>query len=188
MHKKKDFYKDLKIKVDKTFFLKILKKSDVSENYVSWLNDYEVTKFTEQKYYNHNYKSVLNFVKEKYVSEKDFLFGIYFKNQHIGNIKLGPIKWEHKTAEISYFIGEKSFWGQGIAKKCIEKIINFGVDELTLRKINAVYYQTNLAYSKVLKKCGFKIEGIRESELIFENQRINLILVGYIPNNNSLIS
>lgn len=184
MHKKKIFYNDFKINIDEKFFLKILKKSDVSEKYVSWLNDYEVTRFTEQKYYKHNFKSVLNFVQEKYISEKEFLFGIYFNNQHIGNIKLGPIKWEHKSAEISFFIGEKRFWGKGIAKKCIKKIIDFGVDELSLRKINAGYYQTNLASNKVLKKCGFKIEGIRKSDLIFENQRIDLVLVGYIPNNN----
>lgn len=184
MNKKKNFYKDLKIKLDENYFLKILKESDITEKYVSWLNDYEVTKFTEQKYYKHDYKRVLNFVKEKYISEKDFLFGIYFKNQHIGNIKLGPIKWEHKSAEISFFIGEKSFWGRGIAKKSIKRIIDFGIDELSLRKINAGYYQTNYASSKVLKKCGFKVEGIRKSDLIFENQRIDLILVGYIPNNN----
>ena len=101
---------------------KILKKSDVTPKYISWLNDYEVTQFTEQKYLKHNYESVLNFVIEKYKSEQDFLFGIFYKNSHIGNMKLGPIKWEHKSAEISFFIGEKDFWGKGIATKCIKKL------------------------------------------------------------------
>ena len=35
-----------------------------------------------------------------------FLF-LNQKKTHIGNIKLGPINFDHLTSEISYFIGEK---------------------------------------------------------------------------------
>ena len=38
--------KDVFIKIDETSFIKVLNKADVTENYVMWLNDYEVTKFT----------------------------------------------------------------------------------------------------------------------------------------------
>ena len=185
MKNTKDINKDSKIIVDENCFLKILKKSDVTPKYISWLNDYEVTKFTEQKYFNHTYESVLNFVIEKYKSEQDFLFGIFFKNSHIGNVKLGPIKWEHKSAEISYFIGEKEFWGKGIATKCIKKLVQFGIKELFLEKVNAGYYEKNIGSGKVLKNCGFEIEGIRKSDVIFENQRIKSILVGYVKHRNN---
>ncbi len=181
MRNKKDIYKNLKLKVDETCYLKIIKKSNLSEKYVSWLNDYELKNYTEQKYLKHTYESVLNFVQEKYNSEKDFLFGIFFNNIHIGNVKLGPVKFEHKSAEISYLIGEKKFWGKGIATKYLNKLIDFGIKELSLEKTNAGYYETNIASSKVLKKCVFQIEGIRESDVIFEFQRIKSILVGYVP-------
>ena len=181
MKKIKDIYKDLKIKVDENSFLRILNKDDVSERYIAWLNDYEVTKFTEQKYFKHTYESVLNFVLEKSNSDKEFLFGIYYDNLHIGNMKLGPIKWQHMSAEISYFIGEKNFWGKGITTKCIKKLINFAIKELSIEKINAGYYEKNIGSGKVLENAGFKIEGIRENDVIFENQRIKSILVGYVP-------
>ena len=51
--------------VDENTFLRILNKDDVTERYIAWLNDYEVTKFTEQKYFKHTYESVLKFVLEK---------------------------------------------------------------------------------------------------------------------------
>ena len=176
MNNIKDIHKDSKIIVDENCFLKILKKSDVTPKYISWLNDYEVTKFTEQKYFNHTYESVLNFVIEKYKSEQD---------SQNGNIKLGPIKWEHKAAEISFFIGEKEFWGKGIATKCVKKLVQFGIKELFLEKVNAGYYEKNIGSGKVLKNCGFEIEGIRESDVIFENQRIKSILVGYLNHRNN---
>ena len=86
------------------------------------------------------------------------------------------------SAEISYFIGKKKFWGKGIASKCVETVVHFAVTELGLRKISAGYYENNIGSAKVLEKCGFVVEGNKISELIFEKKRINHILVGYVPN------
>ena len=80
---------------------------DVGSKYKKWMNDFEVHKFTEQKYKKHTLKDIKSFVTQKNKSKNEFLFGIFLKenNNHIGNIKLGPINFMHKTAEISYFIG-----------------------------------------------------------------------------------
>ena len=168
-----------KLEIDKKFYLKTLQTFDVTNSYVQWLNDYEVTKYTEQKNFNHTIDSVNEFVDEKYNSSTDQLFGIFYENIHIGNIKLGPIQWQHKAAEISYFIGNKDFWGKGIASKCINAVLEYATINLSLEKINAGYYDLNIGSAKVLKKCGFIIEGERVNDLIFEGKRINLILVGY---------
>ena len=174
--------KNIKIKVDEQIFLKVLRLNDVSESYVEWLNDYEVTKFTEQKYFRHTLESTKTFVRQKDNSEGDLLFGIFFDGTHIGNIKLGPIRFDHMTAEVSYFIGEKKFWGKGIASKCVETVVHFAVIELGLKKINAGYYENNIGSAKVLEKFGFVVEGNKISDVIFEDKRINSVLVGYIYN------
>jgi [ribosomal protein S5]-alanine N-acetyltransferase len=173
--------KNVKIKVDEQIFLKVLSLNDVSESYVEWLNDYEITKFTEQKYFRHTLVSTKTFVSQKDDSESDLLFGIFFDGTHIGNIKLGPIKFDHMSAEVSYFIGKKEFWGKGIASKCVETIVQFAVTELGLKKINAGYYENNIGSAKVLHKCGFVVEGNKISDVIFKNKRINNVLVGYVP-------
>lgn len=174
--------RNIKIKVDEQILLKVLRLNDVSEPYVAWLNDYEVTKFTEQKYFRHTLESAKTFVSQKFNSEDDLLFGIFFDGTHIGNIKLGPIRFEHMSAEVSYFIGEKKFWGKGIASKCVETVVHFAVTELGLKKINASYYENNIGSAKVLEKCGFVVEGNKISDVIFEDKRIGSVLVGYIPN------
>jgi RimJ/RimL family protein N-acetyltransferase len=173
--------KNLKIKVDEYISLKVLTLNDVGEPYVKWLNDYEVTKYTEQKYLKHTLESTKNFVSQKYNSENDLLFGIFFEDVHIGNIKLGPIRFDHMSAEVSYFIGEKNFWGKGIASKCVKTITQFGVSDLGLKKINAGYYENNIGSAKILEKCGFVVEGVKVSDIIFEKKRINSVLVGYVP-------
>ena len=94
----------------------------MTESYVGWLNDYEVTKFTEQKYFKHTFESTKSFVNQKYDSENDLLFGIFFDSTHIGNIKLGPIKFNNLSAEVSYIIGEKKILGK---RYCIKMCKNY---------------------------------------------------------------
>ena len=111
----------------KSLILKKLNiKKDISKKYLSWMNDQEVHKYTEQKYKKHSFLDIRNFVK-KNESKNEFLYGIFLKEKklkkHIGNIKLGPINTTHKTAEISYFIGEKKFWGKGLTTLAISEII-----------------------------------------------------------------
>ena len=172
--------KHIQIQVDKDIFLKILTPNDVAESYVDWLNDYEVTKFTEQRYFKHTLESTMNFVSQKFDSKNDLLFGIFCDEKHIGNIKLGSIKFVHMSAKVSYFIGEKRFWGKGIASKCVRTIVKLAISDLGLKKINAGYYENNISSEKVLKKCGFVVEGIKVSDVIFENKRINSVFVGYV--------
>jgi len=70
-------------------------------------------------------------VEEKYKSNNDLLFGIFFDSYHIGNIKLGPIDFIHKVSDVSYFIGEKEYWGKGIATLIIKILF-----KLPLTKLN----------------------------------------------------
>ena len=148
---------DVTITIEDNFFLRTLKKEEVGPNYVSWLNDPEVTQFTEQRHRLHSLESVIKFVDEKYKSDVDFLFGIYFKKIHVGNIKLGPIDWKNGEGEVSYIIGEKRFWGMGLATKSIYAVKRYARDSLKLACLTAGYYEENFGSAKALKKSGFKI-------------------------------
>ena len=114
-------------KRNKLFLKELNFKIDITAKYRDWLNDKKVNRYTEQRYKKHSISDVRNFVKEKSKSKNEFLYGIFIirKNlkEHIGNIKLGPINFRHKNAEISYFIGERDLWGKGFATMAIKEVI-----------------------------------------------------------------
>ena len=70
-------------------------------------------------------------------------------NKHIGNLKIGPININHKTSEISYFIGDKKEWGKGYATESVKLAIKYSFDNLNLYKCIAGVYESNFASSKV---------------------------------------
>jgi|TARA_B110000196_G_C20987011_1_gene586256 ribosomal-protein-alanine N-acetyltransferase len=172
--------KELHLVVYENCDLRIITKKDISDSYVRWMNDYEVTKYTEQRHHPHTREDIEVFIENKFNSKSDLLFGIFIDKKHIGNIKLGPIKWEHLSSEISFFIGDKNFLGKGIMSATVNKIINFAFQELGLKKINAGYYEKNTASAKLFEKCGFNIEGVRGDNIIFEGKRIKSVLVGIL--------
>ena len=83
--------------------LKILSvNKDIRKNYINWMNDPKIHKYTEQKYEKHTKSKIKKFVMKANKSKNNILYGIFAKNIHIGNIKLGNINKIHKTADISY--------------------------------------------------------------------------------------
>ena len=154
---------------------------DVGTKYQKWMNDMEVQKYTEQKNKKHSLKDIKNFIIKKNKSKNELLFGIFLKKDksHIGNIKLGPINFIHKSAEISYFIGEKELWGEGYTTKAIKEIIKIARKK-KLKRLNARSYEMNFGSKKILEKNGFIKEGVLKSEIIYKNKRYNSYIFGKI--------
>lgn len=164
-------------------FLKLIKTSHVTKLYAKWMNDYEVVKYTEQKFKRHTIADIKKFVKQKINSPINFLYGIFIfdkKKIHIGNLKIGPINKIHQTAEISYFIGEKKYWKIGIGSQAVKKAIEISKKKYKLKKLIAGCYSVNKGSIKVLKKNKFKKEALLKSQIFFENKRIDKIIFGLV--------
>tara|TARA_B110000037_G_scaffold208139_1_gene255918 strand:- start:27 stop:569 length:543 start_codon:yes stop_codon:yes gene_type:complete len=169
----------------KTLHLKELKRPDITSKYIKWLNDFETVKFTEQKYKKHTKKDIINYVKKQKQSKNNFLYGIFLydeknKEKHIGNIKLGYIDFNHKSAYVSYLIGDKSFLNFGITTWAISKVVTIAKKKFKLKKLFAGTYSINYASRKVLKKNNFKCEGTLKSSIVFKKKRYDSMIYGLI--------
>jgi ribosomal-protein-alanine N-acetyltransferase len=69
-----------------------------------------------------------------------------------------------KKADIGYWLGQK-YWGQGIISEALKSFIKFSFKKLKLLRLQAGVAVENKASVKVLKKAGFKKEGIRGKSL-----------------------
>ena len=155
---------------------------DISNKYIKWLNDKEVNQYLETRFQVQDHQSCLEFVKRMQEDANEELFAIYTvdNNEHIGNCKLGAINKFHHTAEISFFIGSKSFWGAGYATEVVSHLVKFGFEDLGLEKITAGCYESNKGSKKVLIKAGFEIEGFHKGQVVFGNKREGTYSLGIV--------
>ena len=161
-------------------FLREVRISDVNEKYYSWLNDPEVNRFLETRFIPQSIESIKTYVMEKNSSLNETFFAICLKddNKHIGNIKLGPINWIHRKADISLFIGEKDLWGQSYASEAISIVVKYAFNELGLNKVKAGAYAVNKASIKAFENCGFKQEGFFIGDVFFDGQEMDSVILG----------
>lgn len=166
----------------KHIYLRDVRLSDVNENYYRWMNDPEVIKYIESRFFPVSIEALEEYVKEK-DKDKDsiFLAIIYKENQkHIGNIKLGPINRIHRLADIGIIIGEKDYWGKGCAAESIRLISNYAFRTLNLHKLTAGCYKGNVASGKAFEKAGFIKEGVRKAHVFSEGKYQDILQYGLI--------
>lgn len=66
----------------------------------------------------------------------------------------------HHYSEMSYFIGDEKYHGKGIATKAIELVLDFAFKKLGVHRIQASFYEENIATKKALEKAGYVYEGV----------------------------
>lgn len=85
-------------------------------------------------------------------------------DQFIGLIAINLGNLKFKNAEIWYKF-HVDFWGKGYATEAVNKILDFGFNELHLHRIGAGCAINNLGSIKVLEKAGMTREGQKRKVL-----------------------
>lgn len=105
-----------------------------------------------------------NWVKKVTMDPTSRRFAILADNVYVGNIYLTGI--ENGVGEYHIFIGEKDYWGKGIARKASVLIINYGKDELKLNKIKLGVHPENAGALHLYQSLGFTDTGEKEDGFI----------------------
>jgi RimJ/RimL family protein N-acetyltransferase len=160
--------------------LRAVSLADANENYQCWLNTPEITRFLESRFHPTSLEQLQNYVKGMSEDSRNFFLAIILKRdeRHVGNIKLGPVDWIHRTAELGILIGERDCWGQGYATEAIKAVVEFAFDTLNLHKITAGAYSANEGSIKAFQKAGFEIEGVRKEQFYCEGKYLDGVLLG----------
>ncbi len=93
----------------------------------------------------------------------------------IGTISLHEINAHHGVAELSIVIGEKDYWGKGIASESIRAILAYAKDAMGLRRIVAEFEADNLGIAKALEANGFNEEAVIKASRIKRGSPINTL-------------
>lgn len=172
---------DTSILYGERIYLRRLTEDDATEDYVCWMNDPEINQYLESRFHKQTIESIKAFIRSV-TNENNYQFGIFILDtgKHIGNIKIGGINNNHKYADIGFLIGDKSFWGQGIATEAIKLASDFAFHSLGLHKLWGGAYAPNEGSKKAFLKNGFKIEGCKRSHCLCNGKYVDSFLFGKI--------
>lgn len=141
-------------------YIRLIEKQDLKLR-TEWVNDEEVRRTlmfdwplslsgTEKWFQN----QLLNNTR------KNFIIVWNENNKPIGITGLRDINYKHSRAQFYMTIGEKDYWGMRIPDEVIPLILEYGFNELGLRRIYLYTLENNERARKVYRRNGFKDEGI----------------------------
>jgi [ribosomal protein S5]-alanine N-acetyltransferase len=96
----------------------------------------------------------------------------------IGTVSLFEINSHHGTAQIGIVIGNKDYWGKGVATEVIREIIHYAFNTLNLHYIGAEVEFDNTPMKKVFEKLGFEQDGLFKKARVKNSQRIDVAHFG----------
>ena len=106
-------------------------------------------------------EGIIDKINEKIKDYEEYGYGrwaVFLKegNQFVGWAGLAYL-WEFDEIDIGYrFLPE--FWGRGYATEVSEAILDYGFEELGLKRIIAIAVKDNLASIRVMQKVGMQFE------------------------------
>ncbi len=168
----------------KKVHLRGLSHSDLSGNYVNWLNDSEVC-----EYNNHHRFAYSKVQAEEFINSTNNKLELVLAicdnktEAHIGNISLQKIDWISRNAEFAILLGEKDYWGKGVATEAAQMIISHGFSELNLARIYCGTSVENTGMQKLANALNMSHEGAREKALFKHGAYIDILEYGLINPN-----
>ena len=144
--------------IGKRIYLRELTTDDARQEYCDWLNDTEVNQYLITR--NSTLEELKEYIQKQIDNPNSLFVGMFDKknDQHIGNIKLEPIVWKKRKAELGILIGSKNYWRKGFGTEAIKLIIDYSYTSLKLNFIEIAVFSENKVALKMYEKVGFKIK------------------------------
>jgi len=147
----------------------------LTARYVSWLNDPEVVRYSEQRHIRHTLKSCRAYFESFRTTANEFLAIEADDEQlgHIGNIAVA-VDVPNAVGDVSILVGERRAWGTGLATKawCIV------IEELLagrVRKVTAGTMSANDRMLRLMQRSQMAIEGRRPRHFLLEGREVDLV-------------
>jgi len=138
------------------------------------LNNRDVSRWLLMVPYPYPREGAIKYVRKcqrNWQKRADFLFAIISKDtgEFLGGGGLKCVDNGNQRAEMGYWLGKKH-WNQGYATEAARLFLKFAFGHLKLHRVYAHMFESNVASSRVLEKCGFTREGIwREARMKFNH-------------------
>jgi RimJ/RimL family protein N-acetyltransferase len=159
--------------------LRSLTSAACGQRYLGWMRDEAVQRFLESRGQPMSLESLAAFVAKANVDPDTLMLGMFQADddQHIGNIKLGPIDRRHARASLGILIGERDAWGRGYATEAVRAVSDYAIAKLGVAKVTAGAYDENAGSIAAFQRAGFVIEGRLARHAVLDGRRVDVVMM-----------
>ncbi len=159
--------------------------SDIGEYYISWLNDPQVVRYSNQRFRQHDRTSSQAYLAS--FQGSDNLFAAIERKTDgtlIGTMT-AYVARHHGTVDVGLMVGERSVWGQGIGQDAWNTLCEWLLrPQSGLRKLTAGAARPNTAMLRIMERSGMQLEAVRREQEIIDGEAVDLLYYARFANHD----
>jgi RimJ/RimL family protein N-acetyltransferase len=98
----------------------------------------------------------------------------------VGHVALYKIDLRAGHAEFGIMLGDKSTWGKGLGTACTRFMVEYGFDQLNLRRIYLELLEDNPRAQRLYEKLGFVLEGRLRQHQYKGGKYLDVLVMGLL--------
>ncbi len=150
--------------------LRPFSEADITADYIRWLNDPEVVRFSNQRFRHHDDESCLAYLRTFADSDNLFLAICRCNDQRLIGTMTAYVSSQHGTADMGLLIGERGLWGNGYGLEAWNLLLDYLLRDHKLRKITAGTLRCNVGMTSIMERSGMGLEAIRSQQELVDGE------------------
>ena len=149
--------------------------ADLSDAYIGWLNDPEVTRFSNQRFRQHSRESCGAYLASFEGTPNDFLSVKTNDGKAIGTMTIYR-SVAHGTADVGIMIGDRNYWKGGYGQDAWNTLLDWLLSQGGVRKVTAGTLSCNRGMVRLMERSGMVLEGTRRAQEIVDGEPHDILL------------
>ena len=151
---------------------------DITAEYICWLNDHEIMRFSNQRFQTHDLKSCTSYLRS-FNGTANLFLSISMRK---GDVAVGTMtayrNMHHATADVGIMIGSAAGRGRSLGAEAWQSLIGWLLTDGGMRKVTAGTLASNHAMVRLAEKSEMVLEGTRTAQEIVDGQPQDILLFG----------
>lgn len=141
----------------------------ICEDYLNWLNDPEVVRFSNQRFKTHDGASSQAYLRS-FDGGNNLFLAVHLKQSglFVGTMT-AYFSMPHKTVDIGIMIGNKDYWGRGVGSDAWKTLMAYLLQFDCVRKVTGGTLRCNSGMVNIMLKAGMQPDGVRVAQELVEN-------------------
>lgn len=140
---------------------------DITPEYVFWLNDPDVVRYSNQRFIQHTDTSCRQYLSS-FANTENLFLTIRRKSDDVAiGTMTAYVMPQHETVDIGIMIGNRTVWGEGMGQDAWNTLLSWFIRKRQIRKATAGTMRCNTAMVRIMENSGMGLEAVRtEQELL----------------------
>ena len=158
------------------FTIKTFQANDIGIDYLRWLNDKSVMRFSNQRFLTHTQSSCERYLAS-FRNTSNQLLAIHDRDENLLGTMTMYFQDMHGTVDLGILVGPE-YAGRGIGTRAWLAVCTYLENDENIRKITAGCASSNTSMIRLAEKSGMTLEGRRLQQEVHDEAAVDILLYG----------